>query len=134
MNKSENKTKETSASVSNYIKTHGNEKRQSQCNVLVDIMKKETGFDPKMWGPSIVGFGSVHYKYESGREGEMPKIAFSSRKQALTIYLGSFPEKEELLKKLGKYTSGKGCLYLKNLDDIDMKVLVVLIQKSISRR
>jgi hypothetical protein len=95
-------------------------------------MREISGEEPKMWGPSIVGFGSVHYKYASGREGDMPITGFSPRKQNLTLYvIGDFEQCEELLAKLGKHTTGAVCLYIKRLSDIDQNVLRELVTKSV---
>lgn len=94
-------------------------------------MQKATGEEPKMWGPSIIGFGSCHYKYETGREGDMPIIGSSPRKPATAFYgLRAAPDVEDLLAKLGKHTTGKGCVYIKKLADVDQKVLATLIKKS----
>jgi hypothetical protein len=98
-------------------------------------MQSITGEKPKMWGPSIIGFGACHYKYESGREGDMPIVAFSPRKAASVIYgLRGDGSSAPLLGKLGKHTTGKGCLYIKNLADVDSKVLEELITKSVASK
>jgi hypothetical protein len=100
----------------------------------VDLMRQVTGMDPRMWGGSIVGFGSYHYTYDSGREGDTILAGFSPRKQNLTIYnMGGIDPDDDLLKKLGKYTAGKGCLYIKRLDDIDLPTLKRLIEASFTR-
>jgi hypothetical protein len=99
------------------------EKKQSDSFKIVEIMKNASGYEPRMWGPSIVGFGSYHYKYESGHEGDAPLAGFSPRKDAISIYLGLAPEqRQELLKKFGKYKSGKACIYIKKLDDVNIDV------------
>ncbi|GAB3955232.1 hypothetical protein GCM10028805_42200 [Spirosoma harenae] len=96
-------------------------------------MEKQTGFEPKMWGPAIIGFGSYHYKYDSGREGDAPLVGFSPRANAITLYLASsFAERDELVQKLGKHKTGKGCIYLKKLSDVDEDVLNQMIAKSVS--
>ena len=96
------------------------------------MMKKATKAQPKMWGPSIVGFGDYRYKYESGREGDWFRAGFSPRKNALTLYVMSgFPKHAELMSKLGKHKTGKGCLYIKQLADVDMRVLEQLIERSV---
>src|SRR5512141_2709590 len=98
-------------------------------------MKKVTKTEPKMWGSSIVGFGSYHYKYESGREGDSPLVGFSSRKGDITLYLTSGgPWKEELLSRLGKHKTGKGCLYIRRLDDVDQEVLAQLVAGAVAER
>ena len=97
------------------------------------LMKAATGARPKMWGPSLVGYGSYHYKYASGREGDWPLAAFSPRKQDLTLYImAGFEPVPELMKKLGKYKTGKSCLYLKRLSDVNLKVLDQLIRGSVT--
>ena len=128
----ENKTKATLVSVTDYIETLPDEAKRADAKALVKLMKGATGQSPKMWGPSIVGFGSYHYRYESGREGDMPVIAFSPRKPALVLYgLIGFAGADALLAKLGKHTTGKGCLYIKKLADVDMKVLEKLVVQSL---
>ncbi|RYG21137.1 MAG: DUF1801 domain-containing protein, partial [Burkholderiales bacterium] len=104
--------------------------RRADARELISIMKAITGEKPYMWGPSIIGFGTCHYVYDSGREGDAPRAAFSPRKSALVLYIGEFPGREALLKKLGKHTSGKSCIYVKKLADLDRKVLETLIAKS----
>ena len=129
---SENKTKETKASVDKFLASVKDEKKRADCYKVVELMKKITKLQPKMWGPGIVGFGTYHYKYASGREGDMPLAGFSPRKQALTVYvMCGFEKSPELMKKLGKYKSGAACLYIKSLNDIDMKVLKELITESV---
>ena len=127
----ENKTKETKVSVDTFLKSVKDEKKRNDSYVLIDMMKKITKAEPKMWGPSIIGFGTYHYKYASGREGDMCLAGFSPRKQALTIYVFCGLEtNEKLLKKLGKFKKSVACLYIKSLDDIDMKVLKEIIKES----
>lgn len=128
----ENKTKQTKASVDKFIDAIKDESIQSDCYKIIKIMKSVTKEEPKMWGPSIIGFGSYHYKYASGREGDMCIAGFSPRKQNLTIYLmPGFETQQDYLKKLGKYKTSKVCLYIKSLDDIDEKVLKDMISQSV---
>jgi len=129
----ENKTKPTELSVSAFIDALPDEIRRADAKVLVKLMQNAVGEKPKMWGPSIIGFGSCHYKYESGREGDMPLIAFSPRKAATVLYsvIGS-TEADSLLAKLGKHTTGKGCLYIKRLQDIDPGILEAIVVRSIA--
>src|SRR6185436_6309213 len=128
----EPKTKLTKESVEKFIKSQTDAQVREDCGVLSKLMSEATGEKPRMWGTSIVGFGSYHYKYASGREGDTPIIAFSPRKQTLTLYLGMYSLKEEtaLLKKLGKHSLGKGCLYIKRLTDVDRPTLKKLIQRA----
>ena len=127
----ENKTKETSASVDKFLASVKDERKRADSYTLIEIMKKITKLEPKMWGPSIIGFGSYHYKYPTGREGDMPIAGFSPRKQALTIYImAGFKKYPELMKKLGKFKSSVSCLYVKKLENIDIKVLKELIKES----
>jgi hypothetical protein len=126
MSKAENKTKETKASVAGFIAALPDETKRADAKTLAKMMQAATGEKPKMWGPSIIGFGSVHYVYDSGREGDMPLVGFSPRKPALVLY-GVARAAEAMLPKLGKYTTGKGCLYIKKLADVDVKVLDKMI-------
>lgn len=128
----ENKTKETNASVAAFLKRVTPEERREDCQTVLEMMKQATRSEPKMWGTSIVGFGNYHYKYASGREGDMCLTGFSPRKQDLTLYLmGAFDEREGLLAKLGKHKTGKVCVYIKRLADVDLKVLKQLISASV---
>jgi hypothetical protein len=127
----ENKTKATEVSVTAYIAALPEEPRRADAKALVKMMQSATGEKPKMWGPSIIGFGSYHYVYESGREGDMPIVGFSPRKAATVIYgMRASGGAESLLARLGKHTTGKGCVYIKKLSDVDQKVLSTLITKS----
>jgi len=126
MSKTENKTKATKASVADFIAAVPDEAKRKDAKTLIKMMQSATGEKPKMWGPSIIGFGSVHYVYDSGREGDMPLLGFSPRKPAIVLY-GVAKTAEAMLPKLGKYTTGKGCLYIKNLADVDEKVLDKMI-------
>ena|ERR1035438_5997719 len=124
----ENKTKATEASVESYFNTIVDHARRKDCEALAKLMSKATNEFPKMWGTSIVGFGSNHYKYDSGREGDACLVGFSSRKGDISIYgLNAAPGHAELIAKLGKHKAGKGCLYIRNLADIDLKVLEKLV-------
>jgi len=128
------KTKLNDASIEDFLNTVEDEQKRKDCLEIVKIMKQVTKEEPKMWGPSIIGFGSYHYKYESGREGDMMQIGFSPRKQNITLYVGLGDNTENpLLKKLGKHTTGKGCLYIKKLADVDKQVLQDLITNSYKR-
>jgi len=123
-----NKTTETANSVAEFIDRVKDEGKHKDNLQLMEIIEKQTGFKPKMWGPSIVGFGSYHYKYESGREGDAPLVGFSPRAAAFSLYLSSnFNKREELLQKLGKYKSDKGCIYIKKLSEVNIEVLKEMI-------
>jgi hypothetical protein len=127
----EAKTKQTEASVTDFIDKQDSEQTRDDCRTLVKMMKKITGKPAKMWGPAIVGFGKYHYKYESGHEGDSCIAAFSPRKGNLTVYImDEFPNRESLLKKLGKHKSSKVCLYIKKLEDIDLDVLEKIVKAS----
>lgn len=131
------KTKATRASVSAFLETIPDANRRRDCKALVRMMKKATKARPKMWGASIVGFGDVHYRYASGREIDWFRAGFSPRKDALTLYLTSgagWRNQADLMAKLGKHKTGKGCLYIKQLSDIDVKVLERLIGRSVKSR
>ena len=128
----ENKTKPTDQSVKAFINALDDEQKIADSNALIDLMKKETGCEPKMWGSSIIGFDQYHYKYKSGREGDFLKVGFSPRKREFSTYLMCrFDNNEDLMKKLGKHKTGKSCLYVKRLEDIDMDVLRELVKESI---
>jgi hypothetical protein len=130
----EMKTKVNDASVEEFLSKVEGEQKRKDCLEIVTIMKQVTKEEPKMWGPAIIGFGSYHYKYESGREGDMPQIGFSPRKQNLTLYIGVGDNSANpLLKKLGKFTTGKVCLYIKKLADVDRNVLQELIADSFEK-
>ena len=127
------KTTPTGASVKAFIDAIGDEQRRRECRAVMTIMKAATGASPKMWGPSIVGYGSYHYKYDSGREGDWFLAGFSPRKQDLTLYIMSgFAGHAELMQKLGRHKTGVSCLYLRTLDDVDVKVLETLIRGSVA--
>ena len=126
-----NKTTETAYSVDDYLNAIDNETRKNDCKEIMSIISKETGLPPKMWGTAIVGFGSYHYKYDSGHEGDAPLVGFSSRSNAISLYLATnFEGKETLLKEFGKYKMGKSCIYIQKLADIDKAVLKKMITNS----
>ncbi|MDY6931628.1 MAG: DUF1801 domain-containing protein [Halobacteriota archaeon] len=126
------KTKPNEGDVLDFLNGVVDEKRRKDCFVILDLMKEVTGEEPIMWGDSIVGFGSYHYKYKSGREGDWLSTGFSPRKRYLTIYIMSgFERYDELMNKLGKYKTGKSCLYINKIEDIDQSVLKELIRESI---
>ena len=127
-----NKTHRTAASVGAFIDKQPKESVRDDCRALMKLMHALTGEEPYMYGPSIVSYGSYHYKYPSGREGDAPLLAFSPRKPELVIYLYQEVVGPELLSKLGKHRATKGCLYIKRLADIDMKVLERMCRKSIA--
>jgi hypothetical protein len=127
------KTTATVADPIAFIDRVPNETRRKDAHALVALMKKVTGKPPKMWGPSIVGFGQYHYKYASGREGEMLLTGFSPRTGSLVLYLGPGLDNAELMAKLGKHKNTKGCLYINNLDDVDRDVLRQLVTTSVER-
>ena len=134
MAKAELKTKVNKASVEGFLNKVKDEAIRKDCLEILKMMKQVTKEEPKMWGSSIVGFGSYHYKGKSGREGDWMLTGFSPRKQNLTLYLmGGFDEQKDLLKKLGKYKTSVGCLYIKKLDDVDKKVLKTLVTASVKR-
>ena len=125
------KTKRTKASVSDFLESISDEQRRRDCVRLVDIMKSATNATPEMWGPAIVGFGRYRYKYPSGREGEWFVAGFSPRKQNLTLYiLPTIERYPDHLKKLGKHTTGKSCLYVKTLDDVHVPTLKSMLKRA----
>lgn len=129
------KTKPTNASVDEFLNSVEHPQRREDGFELLRMMKEITKEEPTMWGPSIVGFGSYHYKYESGREGEMPITGFSPRKKSLTVYIMSgFEKYQHLLEKLGKHKTGKSCLYINKLEDVDWVVLKEIIRKSVEQQ
>jgi hypothetical protein len=129
----ENKTKPTKLSVAAFINAVADETRRADAKALVKLMQGAAGKKPQMWGPSIIGFGSCHYRYDSGREGDMPVIAFSPRKAATVLYgMTGSSQSRALLEKLGKHATGKGCLYIKKLADVDQKVLEAMAVKSVA--
>jgi hypothetical protein len=129
--KSVNKTRPTAVDPLTFIEQVENDVKRRDAHELVAMMLAITGEPPKMWGPTIVGFGSVHYRYESGREGDICLAGFSPRAGALVIYLGPGIDNAALMAKLGKHKAGKGCLYVNKLDDVDRSVLRELIEYSV---
>ena len=127
----ENKTTPNDQDVEQFLNSVDDERKRKDSFTILELMKQVTGIEPRMWGSSIVGFGSYHYKYESGREGDMILAGFSPRKQNLTLYnMSGFERYDDLIKQLGKHTTGKGCLYIKRLDDVDLPTLKSLIEES----
>jgi len=129
----DSKTRPTEVSVAAFINAITDPAKRADAKALIKLMQDAAGEKPKMWGPSIVGFGSYHYRYDSGREGDAPLIGFSPRKAATVLYnlIGSSDSKA-LLPKLGKHTTGKGCLYIKKLADVDQQVLEAMVVKSLA--
>jgi hypothetical protein len=131
----ENKTKETGASVLRYLAAIDDDTRRGDCEALAKLMAKATKLSPKMWGSSIVGFGSYHYRYDSGREGDSCLVGFSSRKGDISIYgLHGAVDADGLLAKLGRHRAGKGCVYIKTLADVDLKVLAKLVSSAAAEK
>ena len=129
----ENKTKATTLSVGAFIDALTDPTRRSDARELVELMQRVSGEKPRLWGPSIVGFGSYHYRYGSGREGDMPLISFSPRKAAMVLYsMLDHGEAKTLLAKLGRHATGKGCLYIKKLAEVDRTVLETLIKNAVA--
>lgn len=127
----ENKTKATDASVDEYLNSRANDHQLKDCRVLMSLLNKLTKQQPKMWGPSIVGYGSYRYTYKSGRTGEAPLTGFAIRSRELVVYLDCEGNSKPLLTKLGKHRMTKSCLYFKQLSDLDMSILEQLILDSI---
>ena len=128
----EAKTKPTNASVEKFLNQIPDEVRREDCFKIAKMMEEITGCKPKMWGPSIVGFDTYHYKYASGHEGDWPIAAFSPRKQDLTIYvMPGFRKYKELMQQLGKHRTGKSCLYIKRLSDVHVPTLKKIIRQSV---
>ena len=126
------KTKQTDASVKDFLNQIADKERREDCFAVAKIMEEITGEKPKMWGPSIVGFGSYHYKYASGREGDWLVTGFSPRKKDLTLYIMmGFAKHGVLMEKLGKHSAAKSCLYIKRLSDIHVPTLKKLIKESV---
>ncbi|HEV2608001.1 MAG TPA: DUF1801 domain-containing protein [Xanthomonadaceae bacterium] len=127
MTKQANKTQQTDVSVKAYYAAIPDASRRADCEALAAMMQTATGEPAKMWGPGIVGFGSYHYKFESGREGDMCKLGFGSRKDAMALYGLGIEANADLVARLGKHKTGKGCLYIRKLDEVDAKVLKQLL-------
>jgi hypothetical protein len=131
----ENKTKPTRVSVASFNAALADETRRADAKALVKLMQSAAGEKPQMWGTSIIGFGSVHYRYESGREGDMPLIGFSPRKGASVLYgVAGCSGAKAMLATLGKHTTGKGCLYIKRLADVDLQVLEAMVTRAVAAR
>ena len=127
------KTKQTEASVEEYLDTIDDPRRRADCAAISELLKKVTKCEPRMWGPSIVGFGSYHYRYPTGHEGDACLVGFSSRKPEIVLYISdSFESREKLLQELGKHRTGKVCVYIKRLSDIDVGVLEKLVKASVA--
>jgi len=128
----ETKTKETDASVIEFIEAVDHPGKRKDAYELLILFEKTTGFPAKMWGPSIIGFGSYHYKYASGHEGDAPLVGFSPRKAKISLYFApGDPDREALLESFGKHTTGKGCVYINKTADVDLEVLAELIRQSV---
>ncbi len=128
------KTKKTNASVGQFMRGVEDPQRRKDCRTVLEMMKDVTGERPKLWGDSIVGFGSYHYKYASGREGDWFVVGFSPRKASLSVYImAGLSSYRKLLAKLGKHKTGKSCLYIKRLEDIDLGVLRQLVEESVAQ-
>ncbi len=127
------KTKKNTGSVTGFLRRIQDPQRREDCRTVLELMKDVTGSQPKMWGDSIVGFGSYHYKYASGREGDWFVAGFSPRNANLTLYImAGFSQYKELLAKLGKHKTGKSCLYIKRLADVDLAILRQLVEDSVA--
>jgi len=132
MAKANNKTTENNDSVVAFVKKITDADRRKDCQAIIDIMEKQSGFPAKMWGSAIIGFGTYHYKYESGREGDAPLVGFSPRKTEFALYLSSeFDKRDELMKQFGKHKTAKACVYVKKLEDVNVDVLKKMISNSI---
>ena len=129
-----NKTTETANDVNEFISSVADETKRDDSFRLIEIFRNLTDVDPRMWGPSIIGFGSYHYTYASGHEGDAPIAGFSPRKDSIVLYLHPvFPKREELLKKLGKHKTGRACVYIKKLQDIDTTIMEKMIIASMKQ-
>ena len=134
MAKAKNKTIENETSVQDFLNSVKDEQKREDSFKILDMMQEISGYEPKMWGTSIIGFGSYHYKYDSGREGDMCRIGFSPRAQSLTLYMiTGYSESSDDLARLGKHKTGKSCLYIKRLSDVDEDVLRDMIQKDLDK-
>jgi hypothetical protein len=129
---SDPKTQPTGQSVESFLESVPDERQRQDCREVIELMRAVTGAEPRMWGSSIVGFGSYRYRYASGREGDWPLTGFSPRKQNLTLYLSyGFDQNGDLLQRLGKHKVGKSCLYIKRLSDVDPAALRELLERSV---
>jgi hypothetical protein len=131
MAKTTPKTVENKLSVAAFVNTIEDKQRQKDCLAIIDIMREASGFDARMWGSAIIGFGSYHYKYASGHEGDAPLVGFSPRKSGFALYIANFEGKDALLEKFGKHKTAKACVYIKKLEDIDVPVLKRLAAASV---
>ncbi len=130
-----NKTVETKNSVVGFVKKISDEKKRKDFSTIIDLITKHTKLEPKMWGTSIVGFGSYHYKYESGREGDAPLTGLASRANSITLYAGCNDKTtEELLSKFGKHKASGGCIHIQKLEDIDTGILIKMVKNSIAHK
>ena len=130
-----NKTVATKASVDAYVKKIADAKKRKDFSTLIDLIAASTKLEPTMWGTAIVGFGTYHYKYDSGREGDAALAGLAARANAITLYLGfEFDKREELLAKLGKHKLGGGCLHIQKLEDVDTDILMKMVKNSIAHR
>lgn len=128
------KTRPTKVSVAKFIDGLADERRRTECQTLVELMSTVSGEKPVMWGGGIVGFGTYHYKYASGREGDWPRTGFSPRKSSLTVYcMPGFSGQKDLLDKLGKHKTSVSCLYIKKLEDVDLGVLRQIVERSLEQ-
>lgn len=128
-----NKTKQTDESVVEFIQKVENKVKRDDSYKLIEIFKSVSGFEPKMWGPTIIGFGTYHYKYDSGHEGDAPLAAFSPRKTSIVLYFATaYKDRELLLPKLGKHKSSVSCVYVSKLADIDTEILKTMIENSMA--
>ena len=129
---SDNKTQPTIISPAEFIAAVEPDRRRKEGEILLELFEKTTGWKPKMWGPSIIGFGEYHYKYETGREGDFMATGFSPRKAKLSIYImPGYSDYGSIMQRLGKHSVGKSCLYINKLDDIDLDVLTELIETGV---
>jgi hypothetical protein len=127
-----NKTTETRDSVAVFLSSIKDEKKSNDTSSIIKLTTEHTGLEPKMWGTSIVGFGTYHYKYDSGHEGDAPLVGLSPRAAAIVLYLsGNFDKRDELLQSFGKHKTGKGCIYIQKLEDIDTGILIKMVKNSI---
>ena len=128
------KTKETNVSVRDFIESYaGSDLKKSDSYRLIELISEWSGFEPKLWGTSIIGFGTYHYQYESGHEGDAPLVGFSPRKSAISLYVYSpIPAQETILGKLGKFKIGKACIYVKKLSDINTDILKIMVRSTIA--
>jgi len=128
------KTRPTRASVKAFLDAIEDEDRRRECRVVMRILRQATGATPRMWGPTIVGYGTYHYRYASGREGDWFLTGFSPRARDLTVYIMTgLEEHGDLMRRLGRYRTGRSCLYLKKLADVDLEILAALVRRSVTK-